>query len=433
MKVRIIEPIDLPKIAKKRVCAYARVSTDSLAQGESLENQATYYKKIIETNPAYSFAGVFSDYGLTGTKDDRPGFQKMLSLARDKQIDLIITKSISRFARNTTLIIACVRELKELGVEVYFEKENISTFNGDCELMLTVLSSFAQEESKNISDNVKWRCKRKFEQGKIIINTKRFLGYDMNEKGELVINKAEAELVKLIFNEYLKGKGSFIIAKELNESGVPTVAKGKWHSTTILNILKNEKYKGDVKLQKTYIKDHLSKVKKLNRGEVTSYYIENHHEAIVSREIWNLAQKQIELRGKKKGITGENNDKYKQRYALSGLLFCSKCGAPLRRRVWNSKSSCRKIVWQCSNYIKYGKKTCAGIAIEDALISRLNITEKTVVEEVWKHGKKNYRYTRQGESDQFHGTVESSAKTCSSILPGIDRSGRAIIKLRGAS
>lgn len=261
MKVRIIEPIDLPKIAKKRVCVYARVSTDSLAQGESLENQTTYYKKIIETNPAYSFAGVFSDYGLTGTKDDRPGFQKMLSLARDKQIDLIITKSISRFARNTTLIIACVRELKELGVEVYFEKENISTFNGDCELMLTVLSSFAQEESKNISDNVKWRCKRKFEQGKIIINTKRFLGYDMNEKGELVINKAEAELVKLIFNEYLRGKGSFIIAKELNESSVPTVAKGKWYSTTILNILKNEKYKGDVKLQKTYIKDHCQKLK----------------------------------------------------------------------------------------------------------------------------------------------------------------------------
>ena len=169
MTVRIIELTQ--KSTRKRVCAYARVSSASEAQGESLENQTTYYKQLIENNPEYTFAGIFADYGLTGTKDDRPEFQKMLSMAREHKLDLILTKSISRLARNTTIILEVVRELKSLSVEVIFEKENISSLNGDCELMLVVLSSFAQEESKNVSDNIKWRYKRKFEQGEVAINT----------------------------------------------------------------------------------------------------------------------------------------------------------------------------------------------------------------------------------------------------------------------
>jgi site-specific DNA recombinase len=259
MRVRIIEPTKPPAPKRKRVCAYARVSSTSEAQGESLENQTTYYKAIIQSNPEYEYAGVFADYGLTGTKGDRPEFQKMLRMARGNQIDLILTKSISRFARNTMIVLELVRELKSLGVEIIFERENISTFDGDGELMLTVLSSFAQEESKSTSENLKWRYRRKFANGELVINVTRFLGYDKDEHGDLVINRSQAEIVKRIFSDYVSGKGSFVIAKELNADRVLTIAGGRWHSSTILNILKNEKYKGDAKLQKTYSKDHLSK------------------------------------------------------------------------------------------------------------------------------------------------------------------------------
>ena len=223
MKVRIIEPtkILLPKC--KRVCAYARVSSASEAQGESLENQTTYYQNLIEANPEYECVGVFADCGLTGTKDERPEFQKMLALARGGEIDLILTKSISRFARNTALVLEVVRELKGLGVEVIFEKDNNSTFTGDGELMLTVLSSFAQEESKSASENLKWRYRRKFEQGELAINTTRFLGYDKNRHSELVINPSQAKVVEQIFDDYISGKGSFVIAKELNAEGVMTL------------------------------------------------------------------------------------------------------------------------------------------------------------------------------------------------------------------
>lgn len=184
---------------------------------------------------------MFADRGITCTTENRPEFQKMLKLCREGKINLIIIKSISRFARNTTLVLKTIRELKNIGVEVRFEKENINTLSGDGELMLTVLSSFAQEESKNVSDNLKWRVKKKFGKDELIINTVRFLGYDMDEYGELEVNPREAEIVKRLFEEYLSGKGSFTIAKELNKEGIPTVANKRWHDTTILEILKNEK------------------------------------------------------------------------------------------------------------------------------------------------------------------------------------------------
>ena len=184
MRVRIIEPISVIAPKSKRVCAYALVSSGSESQSESLENQTIYYQNLIEANPDYEYVGIFADQGITGTKDERPEFQKMLALAREGKLDRILTKSISRFARNTTIVLELVRELKELGVEVVFEKENISTMTGDGELMLTVLSSFAQEESKNISENIKWHYRRKFEEGKVAINTTRFLGYDKTAQGE---------------------------------------------------------------------------------------------------------------------------------------------------------------------------------------------------------------------------------------------------------
>jgi len=207
----------------------------------------------------------------------------------------------------------------------------------------------------------------------------------------------EAEIVERIFNDYVSGKGTFVIAKELNAEGMLTVAGGRWHPSTVLNILKNEKYKGDVKLQKTYSKDHLTKKKCINHGEVDSYYIEENHSPIVTKKIWEEAQQVMLQRAEAKGNATDTKGKHQNRYPLTGMLFCSKCGAPLTRRTWNSKYDCKKIVWQCSTYIKEGKKACLGTAIDDATLSRLTIKQKTVVEEVLKGGQKYYRYTSKSK------------------------------------
>ncbi|SCY24808.1 recombinase family protein [Alkaliphilus peptidifermentans] len=428
MRVRIIEPIRKVQDVKKKVCAYARVSTDSEAQGDSLENQTTYYENLIISNPEYEFVGVFADKGITGTTENRPGFKRMIKAARDGQIDLIITKSISRLARNTTVMLEVVRELKELGVEVRYEKENINTLSGDGELMLAVLSSFAQEESKNVSDNIKWRVRKKFEAGEVMINTTRFLGYDKSKDGNLIINEEEANIVKRIFNEYLGGKGTFLIGKELNHEKVPTVTGGQWYDSTILTILKNEKYKGDVLLQKTYTLDHLTKKKVKNTGEVNSYYIENNHPAIISKEMWERVQEEIKRRGKCKGNTG-GRDKYTKQYPLSRMLYCSKCGASLIRRTWNSKLSCRKIVWQCSNYIKNGKNSCEGTKIEDEIISRINIKEEVIVKEEMKNGEKYYSYTSKGKQNKSRREFKTTESENGSLLQGFHRPIRTVIKL----
>ncbi len=392
MRVRIIQPTIKP-LSKKRICAYARVSTGSELQGESLENQVTYYENLIKSNPEYEFVEVFADRGITGTTDSRPEFQRMIELARAGKIDLIITKSISRFARNTAIMLETVRELKELNVEVRFEKENINTLSGDGELMLTILSSFAEEESKNISQNTKWAFRKKFQRGELVLNTKLFLGYDKDEFGELVVNREEARIVRRIFSDYLAGKGVFTIAKELNDEGIPTIKGGKWQESTILQILKNEKYKGDAHLQKYYTPDYLMHRTFKNNGEVDSYYIEGNHPPIVSNEMWEKVQEELVKRAEEKGNVEGDRDKYTNRYPLTGMLFCSKCGFPLRRRTWNSKLKCRKIVWQCSNYIRNGKASCPGTSIDDEVISSLNIVEETIVKEVRKDGKKHYIYT----------------------------------------
>lgn len=429
MKVRIIEPIKEVQRQKKRVCAYARVSTDNKSQEESLENQIQYYENIISSNPDYEFVGVFADKGITGTTDKRPEFQRMLSFCREEKIDLIITKSISRFARNTTIVLSTVRELRNIGIEVRFEKENINTLSGDGEFMLTVLSSFAQEESKNVSDNLKWRAKRKFMQGELIINTNRFLGYDKNEFGELVINREEAEIVTRIFNEYIDGKGVTTIAKELNKDNVPTVTGARWQEATILGILKNEKYKGDAILQKYYTPENKKKYTVRNKGQLDSYYVEDNHSPIVAREMWEKVQIEIRRRAKAKGnIIGQTN-KYRKRYELSGMLYCSKCGSTLKRRVWNNNTSYKKVVWQCSNYISNGKDACSGTAVEDLVVSKLNIKEETIVKEEVKDGKKHYSYTSKREPSKFDRTYREKKKKSSSILQSIYRPVGATIKL----
>lgn len=385
MEVTIMLPEEKP-IVKKKVCAYARVSTNSLDQADSLENQTSYYKEKITSNPAYEFVGVFADRGYTGTKDNRPEFQKMMSLCRAGAIDLILVKSVSRFARNTTIVLQYVRELKALGVEVRFEDQNIKTLTQDGELMLTVLSAFAEEESRSVSENIKWQIRKKFEKGELIINTKRFLGYDKDAYGDLVINQREAKIVRRIFEDYLSGKGSFIIAKELNQEGIPTITGAKWHDTTILSVLKNEKYKGDALLQKYYRPDHLCKKNKRNINKVPSVYVNENHSPIVSTEMWEHAQTELKIRRRNQNVSTK-------KHTLSGLLICSKCGHKLQRRVWNSNNPSQKVVWQCGQYIRNGKDACSGTTIEESILEGLNIKEETIVREWLKDGKKHYTYT----------------------------------------
>ena len=250
MRIRMIEPVENQKPKRKRVCVYARVSADSRKQGESLENQIASYERSIKANPVYEFVGVFADRGISGFSPNRPEFQRMVQMARDGKIDLIITKAISRFARNTTVLLEVVRELRQIGVAVYFEEQNINTLSGDGEVMITVLASFAEEESRNVSENRKWSIQKKFERGEYTINTERFLGYDKDEFGEQVINSKEAMVLRFFADVYLLGVGSSRLGQLAEFLGIPSVTGGKWTSGSFMGMFKNEKYKGDFHLQK---------------------------------------------------------------------------------------------------------------------------------------------------------------------------------------
>lgn len=267
MRVKVINKRPASVLQKKRVCAYARVSTDSRRQEDSLENQIETYERLITGNPEYEFIGVFADQGISGYCENRPQFQRMMEKARAGEIDLIITKSISRFARNTVTVLQFARELKELGVGIFFEEQNINTLSGDGEMMLAVLASFAQEESRSMSENNKWSIRKKFERGEVMITTSRFLGYDKNEYGDLIVNRKEAEIVSLTFDLYLMNVGSSRIGELLDYLGVKTVTGTTWESGTINGMLCNEKYKGDFHLQKYYTTEKQKKpYKEKQRG-----------------------------------------------------------------------------------------------------------------------------------------------------------------------
>lgn len=323
-----------------RVCAYCRVSSNSNEQMESFETQVAYYTEYINQRPEWEFAGVYADSGITGTgREKRTEFNRMLKDSQNGKIDLIVTKSISRFARNTADCLDAVRFLKSLGVAVYFERENINTMSAESELILSVLSSIAQEESRSISENIRWSLKKRFRQGKVTVTTKRFLGYDTSKNGELVVNPVEAEIVKRIFKEYIAGKSIRDIKRGLEGDGIKTVTGlGKWPEGTIRGVLTNEKYYGDAVLQKTYTVDYLSHKKKRNRGEVPLYHVKGNHVPIVSKEEFDLVQKLMAERAAKYGNLPENREKYARRYVFSGKIIYGNCGATFRRRTWNSKT-----------------------------------------------------------------------------------------------
>ncbi|MBQ3261173.1 recombinase family protein [Candidatus Saccharibacteria bacterium] len=286
------------KSTKRRVAAYARVSTELDAQTRSFESQISYYKKLITKNPSWELVEIFSDEGVSGTNyRRRSGFNKMLTSANSGKIDLILTKSISRFARNTVDALTVTRELKSKNVEVFFEKENISSFDPKSELIFTILSSVAQEESRSISENVRWGIERRMEAGKISAPWKNFLGFSQTKDGVLVVDESEAKIVRRIFAEFLDGASIRKIARNLTIDHVPTPRKkSTWSPETIRNILKNEKYQGDAILGKTYVEDFLTKKVKKNHGERRQFYLKNSLPAIVSRETFKEVQRELNRR-----------------------------------------------------------------------------------------------------------------------------------------
>jgi DNA invertase Pin-like site-specific DNA recombinase len=328
---------------KKRVAAYARVSTDEEEQLSSYELQVKFYTEHINGNPEWEFMGIYADEGISGTNTKkRDDFNRMVKDALDGKIDLILTKSISRFARNTVDTLTTVRKLKEKGVEVYFEKENIYTLDSKGELLITIMSSLAQEESRSISENVTWGKRRSMENGKISLPYKRFLGYEKGGDGLPKIVEAEAEVVRLIYGLFLEGQTYRGIAECLTERKTPTPSgKTKWSVSTVMSILSNEKYKGDALLQKTYTVDFLNKTMKKNEGELPQYYIENSHPAIVSPETFDLVRSEIERRKPLRRQMNNNSP-------FAAGIVCGECGGFYGRKVWHSTDRYRCQGWRCN-------------------------------------------------------------------------------------
>jgi len=361
MQISKIEalPKEVPK--RLRVAAYARVSSDKDAMFQSLSSQISYYSDLIQSNPEWEFVEVFADYALTGTRDTRPEFQRMLAECKAGNISKIITKSISRLARNTVTVLESVQALRELGVDIFFEKENINSISPEGDLMLTILSSYAQEESRSVSENCIWRIRKQFAEGKPTGGN--LLGY-RQENSVFIIIPEEAELVKQIFEDYLSGMGFTAIEKKLRGQGV------KFTKSAISKLIRNEKYQGDMRLQKTFSLDHISKKKMVNRGEKQQFYVHHSHEAIISKEMFAEAQAEIKRRAEHFNAKPEPP----KTYPFTGMIRCGICGANYRRKHTAAGTKYNKVVWICGTFNTYGRSECESQQIPE------NILEAKVAE-----------------------------------------------------
>jgi site-specific DNA recombinase len=339
-------------IQKRRVAAYARVSTDSDEQFTSYEAQIDYYTQYIKKRDDWEFVKVYTDEGISGTNTKhREGFKEMVDDALEGKIDLIITKSVSRFARNTVDSLVTVRQLKEHRVEVFFEKENIYTFDSKGELLITIMSSIAQEESRSISENVTWGQRKRFADGKVTMPYKQFLGYEKGADGNPVVNEEEALVVKQIYKLFLQGQTASGICRYLEAKGIPTPSgKKKWSQTTVMSILQNEKYKGDALLQKMFTVDFLTKKKKVNEGEVPQYYVEGSHPAIITATDFDMVQSEIARRQ----TLGRA---YSGASIFASKLICGDCGGFYGKKVWHSNDPYRREIWRCNAKFK-GEAKC---------------------------------------------------------------------------
>lgn len=352
-----------PKLAnKKKVAAYARVSSGKDAMLHSLSAQVSYYSSLIQKNVDWEYVGVYSDEAISGTRENRPGLQQLIADCQDGKIDIILTKSISRFARNTLTLLETVRMLKALGVDIYFEEQNIHTMSSDGELMLTILASYAQEESLSVSENMKWRVKKNFEAG--IPWNGRMLGYRMiGDHFEIV--PTEAKLVERIFREFLDGFGINKIAQSLNDDGIPPIRGAIWGKSTISKILTNYNYTGNLILQKTYKESHMQRRSKVNDGQIPKYHVENSHEPIISLDTFLAVQMEIKRREQPQRDTTK-------KYPFSGLLKCKKCGKSYRRKITATGT-----VWICATFNSRGKKYCASKQIPESTLEQMvaSVTE----------------------------------------------------------
>ena len=358
MKVDIIPKKQTANDGIKKVCAYVRVSTDSMEQEESLENQTAFFRRFITENPSWEFVGIYADQGITGYVENRPEFQRMLQDAREGRIDLIVVKSVSRFARNTETVLKFSREMKRIGVGIFFQLQNINTLTQEGELMLTILAAFAQAESESNSANVRMTIRNKYKKGEAVWNLAGLFGYMEDEDGDIVINEDEAKVIRLMYDLSEKGIWSSKIARYLNERGMFTRKGCKWSSATVRKTLNHEAYKGDRILQKTFNDGH-RKTKK-NEGELDQWYLTDVHPAIVSRRQWEAVQKNLEERSEaytyKKPVEKKKHHPH-SRYPLSGKLYCAHCGCLLYHK-WDSDQSFE--YWMCSTRVKWSPESCPG-------------------------------------------------------------------------
>lgn len=392
-RVRTIPPTIQPvnvhstQYTRKRVAAYCRVSTKQEEQLNSYEVQVKYYTERINREKGWQLAGIYADKGITGTSTrKRDEFNKMIKACRRHKVDMIITKSISRFARNTVDCLKYVRLLKELGVDVYFEEQGIHSTDPGAEFYITIYGSIAQSESENISHNVAWGKAQSAKEGNVFFAYKSFLGYRKGADGKPEIDPEQAAIVRSIYEQFLAGKSMQDIANELTGQGVPTPSgKSKWQATVIRSILSNEKYKGDALRGKTYIEDCISKKVRVNTGERPQYYIENNHPAIIDSATFGRVQEELARRTGKRKVkqvgTKTEQGKYCGKYALTELLICGECGTPYRRCTWTVGGQ-KKIVWRCISRLDYGKKYChqsptmEEASLQDAIMETILKTAK---------------------------------------------------------
>ena len=371
-----------------RVAAYCRVSTDDEEQLTSYEAQKNYYTDKIMTNKEWTMAGIFADEGITGTSArKRPEFLRMIRQCKQGKIDIVLTKSISRFARNTVDCLNYVRALKELGIAVIFEKENMNTLEIDSEILITMLGAFAQSESESISANVRWGIRQAMKEGKATIQYKYLYGYRKGDDSKPEIIPDQAEVVRKIYDLFLSGTPVRGIQEYLNANSVPNInGESKWARSAIDSILTNEKYCGDVLLQKTYIDDCINKKVKKNTGQLPMYLVQNHHEGIISRETFDAAQAELARRSAGKSPSKKNaptgRSRYSSKYALSDRLYCGECGTRYQRCTWRNRDGSKRIVWRCVSRVDYGNKYCHDSqtldeeALHRAILAAINSTVK---------------------------------------------------------
>ena len=349
---------------RKKVAAYARVSSAKEAMLNSLSAQISYYSELIQNNPSWQYIGVYADEAKTGTKGERPEFQRLLEDCKQGKIDMVITKSVSRFARNTLIILETVRNLKSMGIDVFFEKENIHSLSEDGELMLTILSCFAQAESLSVSENCKWRIRDRFKQG--ITTSFKMHGYEL-ENNELRVIPDEAKIIKMIFDYYLSGMGINAIVRRLRDKGVATKGGGIWQENTVKRVLRNEKYAGHLLLQKSFVADHISKKRCKNRGELPMYYVENNHEPIIDADTFQKVQDEISRRTKHNRVSSNQVT-----YPFSKKIKCGICGKNYRRKIAKIKTKYEKPVWMCGTLNDYGKKYCPSSRVPEETLEKLS-------------------------------------------------------------